>query len=50
MKMTGYEFAFESGSIYTRAFSYEEALILAQAEAISRGWNYKTLKYYKVIS
>jgi hypothetical protein len=49
MKMTHYEFAFESGSIYTSAFSYEEALILAQAEAINRGWNYKTLKYFKVI-
>lgn len=49
MKMTYYEFCFEAGSIYTRAFSYEEALILAQAEAINRGWSYKALKYFKVI-
>lgn len=35
-----YTFNFKGGPITVRAFNYEQAKILAQAEAIKRGWDY----------
>ena len=43
MKTKPFTFYFASGSITVCAFDYEEAKILAQAEAIKKGWDYKTL-------
>ena len=40
MKKHQYTFNFKGGPITVRAFGYEEAKILAQAEAISKGWNF----------
>jgi len=39
MKLTNYTFNFKGGKITVRAFNEKEAKILAQAEAIKRGWN-----------
>lgn len=41
MKHTKYSIRFLSGVIDVWAMNYEQAKILAQAEAINRGWNYK---------
>ena len=40
MKFNNYTFCFKGGEITVRAFSTESAKILAQAEAIKRGWDY----------
>lgn len=40
MKFSTFTFTFKGGNITVRAFTYEQALILAQAEAINRGWDY----------
>lgn len=44
MKLKFFTFNFKSGPITVSAFNYEEAKILAQAEAIQRGWNYEIVK------
>lgn len=43
MKLTLYPILFTGGLITVRAFNYEQAKILAQAEAIKRGWDYTIL-------
>ena len=43
MQPTKYIFNFKGGPITVRAFNEKEARILAQAEAIKRGWDYKIL-------
>ena len=40
MKTTPFTFNFKGGPITVRAFNKEAAKILAQAEAIKRGWDY----------
>ena len=40
MKTTPFTFNFKGGPITVLAFHKEEAKILAQAEAIKRGWDY----------
>lgn len=40
MKFTTFTFNFKGGPITVRALNYTEAKILAQAEAIKRGWDY----------
>ena len=44
MKNTKFSIKFLGGVIDVWAFSYEQACILAQAEAIKRGWNYQIIK------
>ena len=44
MKLTNYTFTFKGGQITVRAFNEREAKILAQAEAINRGWDYEIQK------
>ena len=44
MKFTTYTFNFKGGQITVRAFNEREAKILAQAEAIKRGWDYEIQK------
>lgn len=44
MKFTHYTFNFKGGQITVRAFNEKEAKILAQAEAIKRGWDYEIQK------
>ena len=44
MRRYKYSIKFLSGVIDVWAFNYEEAKILAQAEAINRGWNYEIQK------
>lgn len=43
MKLSVYTFNFKGGKITARAFNEEQARILAQAEAIRRGWDYEIL-------
>ena len=43
MKREKYSIRFTAGVIDVWAFNYTEAKILAQAEAIKRGWNYEIL-------
>ena len=43
MKLKRYTFQFLSGPIAVNAPGEKEAKILAQAEAIRRGWNYEIL-------
>ena len=43
MKLTSYTFKFKGGPITVRALNYDEAKILAQAEAIKRAWDYTIL-------
>ena len=43
MKFSNYTFTFKGGDITVRALHHEEAKILAQAEAIKRGWDYTIL-------
>ena len=45
MKFTSYTFHFKGGSITVQALNETEAKILAQAEAIKRGWDYKIIDY-----
>lgn len=40
MKLTKYTFNFKGGKISVMAFNKIEGRILAQAEAIKRGWDY----------
>ena len=40
MKQRLYTINFKSGSITVQAFNYEQAQILAQSEAIQKGWDY----------
>ncbi len=44
MKFTKYSIKFLGGVIDVLALDYEQAKILAQAEAIKRGWNYEIQK------
>lgn len=44
MKPKKYTFNFKGGKITTSAFTYEAAKILAQAEAINRGWDYTAVE------
>ena len=41
MKFSKYTFHFKGGPITVSALNYEEAKILAKAEAIKKGWNYR---------
>lgn len=41
MKFTNFTFNFKGGQITVRALNKTEAKILAQAEAIKRGWDYE---------
>lgn len=43
MKLTAFTFNFKGGLITVQAFNDKEAKILAQAEAIKRGWDYTIL-------
>ena len=43
MKLTEFSIKFLGGTIKIRAFNYEQAKILAQAEAIKRAWNYEII-------
>ena len=43
MKQKNYTYRFAGGEISVMAFNEEEAKILAQAEAIKRGWDYKII-------
>lgn len=45
MKQTRYTFNFKSGQITVWAFNEIEGRILAQAEAIKRGWDYTIFAY-----
>ena len=40
MKRKAYKIYFKGGPITVLAFNYAEAKILAQAEAIQKGWDY----------
>ena len=40
MKFTTYTFNFKGGKITVRAMNKNQARILAQAEAIKKGWDY----------
>jgi hypothetical protein len=44
MKNKTYRFKFTSGTIEVPAFNETEAEILAKAEAIKRGWDYRIIK------
>jgi hypothetical protein len=44
MKHFPFTFHFKDGPITVWAFGYEEAEILAKAEAIRRGWSYEIIK------
>lgn len=44
MKKSKYTFNFKGGLITVWALGYEAAKILAQAEAINKGWNYEILE------
>lgn len=44
MKKREFTFNFKGGPITVWALGYEEAKILAQAEAISKGWDFKIIE------
>lgn len=44
MKLSNFTFKFKGGEITVIAFNQTEAMILAQAEAIKRGWDYTILQ------
>lgn len=44
MKLTKFSIKFLGGVINVWGFNYEQASILAQAEAIKKGWNYQIIK------
>lgn len=48
MKQKQYEVVLSSGTYYVRAFTDEQAVILAQAEAINEGKNYEYVNVRKV--
>lgn len=48
MKHRRFTFMFNGGQITVRAFNEQQAEILAQAEAIRKGWNYKILSKEEV--
>ena len=43
MKLYNYTFTFRGGKITVRAMNSEAAKILAQAEAIKKGWDYEII-------
>ena len=43
MKLYSYTYTFKGGEITVRAMNGEMAKILAQAEAIKRGWDYEII-------
>lgn len=43
MKYRTYKFRFKDGTIKVRFIGYNSAKVLAQAEAIKRGWDYTVL-------
>jgi hypothetical protein len=43
MKLHRYTYTFKGGKITVRAMNGEMAKILAQAEAIKRGWDYEII-------
>ncbi len=43
MKLTKFTFTFRGGPITVSAFNRNQAKILAQAEAIKRGWDYEII-------
>lgn len=45
MKFRDFTFEFIGGKITVKALNYESAKILAQAEAIKRGWNYTIIDF-----
>lgn len=45
MRLTQYTFNFKNGPITVWAFNEIEGRILAQAEAIKRGWDYTIFAY-----
>lgn len=45
MKPYKYTFTFCGGKITVYAMNYEQAEILAKAEAIKKAWNYTIVKY-----
>lgn len=45
MKLTNYTFNFKGGKITVRALNEKQARILAQAEAITRCWNYEIIDH-----
>lgn len=45
MKQYEFTFNFKGGPITVLAFNYEQAEILAKAEAIKRGWSPKIVEY-----
>lgn len=47
MRYYYYTFAFKGGLVHVRALGDEQAKILAQAEAIKKGWDYAVLSYSK---
>ena len=48
MNFTEYTFTFKGGNITVIAMNKNEGKILAQAEAIKRGWDYITVEEYIV--
>ena len=44
MKLSNFTFKFKGGEITVRALNNTEAMILAQAEAIKRCWDYTILQ------
>lgn len=44
MKLSNFTFKFKGGEITVRAFNKTAAMILAQAEAIRRCWDYTILQ------
>ena len=44
MKKRKFTFNFKGGEIEVSAMGYEQAKILAKAEAIRRGWDYKIIE------
>lgn len=44
MKLSNFTFKFKGGEITVRAVNKTEAMILAQAEAIDRCWDYTILQ------
>ena len=45
MKLTKYTIYFKGGNIVIYALNYNQAKILAQAEAIKKGWDYEVCTY-----
>ena len=43
MRLKGFTFKFKEGEIITYSLYYDVAKVLAQAQAIERGWDYTIL-------